>query len=151
MRKIPRCRPALPFAVAAGLFLALPLTRPPAEHLSGFSVMPQLGGSSAPKAIEIAPSHSWFLAATYRAIYLSDLKTGAVLRRLIAPAGGGLTRVVISKDGSAVFARYVHDGAEEILGWNSETGLPIARAETRAPAPDTPDWNSIENEWPVAS
>lgn len=152
---MPRRRSALPRALAAGLaafFLAGLPTPAAAGDLSGFSVMLQLGGSSAPQAIEIAPNHGWFLAATERAIYLSDLKTGAVLRRLIADTPGRLTRVVISKDGSAVFARHVlNDSTEEILGWSSETGLPIAHAETAAPATDAPDWNLIENEWPASN
>jgi hypothetical protein len=155
VRKMRRRRSALPPALAAGLvafFLAGPLARAAPEDLSGFSVMLQLGDSSVPWGIEIAPSDHWFLTATQSAIYLSDLKTGAVLRRLIASKPGRLTRVMISKDGRAVFARHVlNDGAEEILGWSSETGLPFAHAETAAPAPDAPDWNWIEREWPVSN
>jgi WD40 repeat protein len=136
----------------AGLFLAAPLTRAAAEDLSGFSVMLQLGDSFTPWAIAIAPDDRWFLTATQSTIYLSDLKTGEVLRRLAARTPGRLTRVAISKDGSAVLARHVpDDGAEEILGWSSETGLPIAQAETAAPAPDAPDWKWIENEWPASN
>ena len=136
----------------AAFFLAGPLTRAAPEDLSGFSVMLQLGASSVPWAIEIAPNDHWFLTATENAIYLSDLQTGVVLRRLFARTPGRLTRVVISKDGSAVFAKHVlNDGAEEILGWSSETGLPFAHAETAAPAPDAPDWNWIEKEWPASN
>lgn len=114
--------------------------------------MLQLGDSFVPSAIEIAPNGRWFLTATQIAIYLSDLKTGAVLRRLIAGTPGRLTRVVISKDGDAVFARHVlNDDTEEILGWSAETGLPIAHAGTAAPAPDAPGWNWIETEWPAAN
>src|SRR6516162_9867573 len=68
-----------------------------AEDLSGFSVMLQLGDSSVPGAIEIAPNDRWFLTTSENAIYLSDLETGAVLRRFVAP--GRIARVVISKDG----------------------------------------------------
>jgi len=155
MSKMRRRRSVLPRALAAGLAafcLAGSLTRAAAEDLSGFSVMLQLGDSFVPSAIEIAPNARWFLTAAQNAIYLSDLKTGAVLRRLIAGTPGRLTRVVISKDGSAVFARHVpNDGAEEMLGWSAETGLPIAHAGTAAPAPDAPAWNWIETEWPAAN
>ena len=103
-----------------------------------------------PHAIEIAPNDRWFLAASASAIYLSDLKTGAVLRRLVAP--GFLTRVAISKDGSAVFGTYSRDhGPESLMGWNAETGLPIANAEWGAPAPDDPNWSWIDGKLPGAS
>jgi WD40 repeat protein len=128
------------------------MSRAVAEDLSGFSVMLQLGDSSVPWAIEIAPNDRWFLTASGSAIYLSDLKTGAVLRRLVARAPGRLTRAVISKDGSAVFAGHVRsDDTEEVLGWNAETGLPIAHAEMVAPGPDEPNWNWIERKWPAAN
>jgi WD40 repeat protein len=150
-----RHRSARPFALAVGLAafsLGVPLSRAAAEDLSGFSVVLQLGDSSVPWAIEIAPNDRWFLTASGSAIYLSDLKTGAVLRRLVAPAPGRLTQAVISKDGSAVFARQVlSDDTEEVLGWNAETGLPIAHAEVLAPAPDDPSWNWIETKWPATN
>jgi hypothetical protein len=155
MRTVPGRRTALPLALATGLatfLLAGPRTEAAANDLSGFSVMPQLGDSSAPGAIGIAPDGRWFLTANPGAIYLSDLDSGAVLRRLIPHTPGRLTRVAISKDGNAVVAKLVPDeGADEILGWSSETGLPIAHAETAAPPPDAPDWNWIERQWPKSN
>ncbi len=112
--------------------------------------MLQLGDTFVPRAIEIAPNDRWFLAASQSAIYLSDLETGAVLRRLVAP--GFLTRVAISKDGSAVFAKYsLDDGSEGLFGWSAETGLPIANPESGVPAPDGPNWSWIDVKWPSAS
>lgn len=155
MRKILAGRSLLRLALAAGLTAILcgPTARAVAEDLSGYSVMLQLGDSSVPHAIEIAPNDRWFLAASGSAIYLSDLKTGAVLRRLVAPGFlTFLTRVAISKDGSAVFATYSRDhGPEGLMGWNAETGLPIANAELEAPAPDEPNWSWIDGKLPGAS
>jgi hypothetical protein len=117
------------------------------DDLSGFSVMLQLGDSSVPGAIEIAPDSRWFLTASASAIYLSDLKTGAVLRKLVAP--GRIARVAISKDGSLVFARYaLDDDSEKVSSWDAETGAPVAQAETTAPASDDPRWNWIVGKWP---
>lgn len=141
----------LRFALSAGLTAILcgPMAPAVAEDLSGFSVMLQLGDSFVPHAIEIAPNDRWFLAASPSAIYLSDLETGSVLRRLVAP--GFLTRVAISKDGSAVLAKYsLDDGSEGLFGWSAETGLPIEKPESEAPAPDGPNWSSIEGKWPGA-
>jgi hypothetical protein len=135
---------ALPIMLAA-----LP-ARAMAENLAGFSVMLQLGDSSDPKAMEIAPDGRWFLAASGTAIYLSDLKTGVVLRRLDAP--GPLTRIAIGKDGTAVFARYsLPDGAETetLLGWNAETGRPIANSASEAPAAEGTNWSWINGKWPT--
>ena len=118
-----------------------------ADDLSGFSVVLQLGDSSVPGAIEIARDGRWFLTASASAIYLSDLKTGAVLRSLVAP--GRIARVAISKDGSRVFAKYaVDDDSEKVSGWDAETGAPIAQAETAAPASNDPRWNWIVGKWP---
>jgi hypothetical protein len=147
------------FALSAGLaalcsWLSTP--RALAENLSGFSVVLQRGDTVHPDAIAIAPDGRWFLTAREGGpespIYLSNLASGAVLRMLDVP--GRTRRVAISKDGRAVFARVTSndgsvDGAERVLGWNAETGRPIAHAETAAPAPDDPDWNWIEKQWPA--
>jgi hypothetical protein len=159
MKKIRPGRSILRFAFSAGLaafYSWVPVARAVGEDLSGFSVMLQRGDTSHPDAIEIAPDGRWFLTAREglfeSPIYLSDLESGAVLRSLIVP--GRIRRVAISKDGRTVFAEYTSynelgdNGPEEVLGWNAETGQPIAHAETAAPAPDDPNWSLIEKNWP---
>ena len=141
-------------AAVVACITVMPAAAAPARDLAGFSVMLQFGPSTAPWAIAISPDRKWFLTASQFQLYLWDLKTGAVLRRLDLGVlkGDRLVRVAISDDGDAIFARSAgRDSGEKILGWASATGTPMTHADAVAPPQVSSNWSWIEHVWPESA
>lgn len=109
-----------------------------AQDISAYSVMPQFGHDSAPTAIAIAPNGRWFATAKSGEIYLSDMRTGEILRRIAAP--DGMRYMTLSKDGALVLGRDDSGGA---WAWKAETGAAIPAAE--AASAEASDWNDLQH------
>lgn len=150
MKKIHPRRLVLRFAISAVLAALcswVPVPRAVAEDFSGFSVMLQRGDVYYPEAIEISPDGRWFLTASWGAIYLSDVESGAVLRAIVPPVTIG--RVAISRDGRNIFAESApYEQPGQVFGWRAETGAPLSNARAVAPATDDPAWSWIDKWWP---
>lgn len=132
-------RPRFLFLAGLGLLGPLECARPAfAEDLAGYSVAPQFGHSSAPTAIAIAPNGRWFATAKEYEIYLWDMQTGEILRRIAGP--DDIRFLALSKDGAFVLAR---DDAGKLWAWKAETGAPISAVEASAAAPLA--WNDVQH------
>jgi hypothetical protein len=120
------------FGLAARAGLAL------AQDLSTYAVVPQFGHSSAPTAIAIAPNGRWFATAKQNEIYLWDMQTGEILRRLAGP--DAIRFLALSKDGALVLAR---DAANALWGWKAESGAAVTAAETASA--EATAWNDLQH------
>ena len=110
----------------------------PAQDLAAPSVVPQFGHASAPTAIAIAPDGRWFATVKAEEIYLWDMKTGDILRRIASP--NDIRFLALSRDGELVLAR---DAANTRWGWKAQTGAAVSAAE--AASAEATAWNDLQH------